>query len=205
MRFISDLSRWLQIALVVGVILVLPNAALTDTISVAPDSFCDDVTQISQIECEALVALYESTNGDDWSDNDGWVVAKTPCSWHGVGCEASRVDELDLVGNNLRGEIPPELGNLVNLLFLELDNNILVGSIPPELSNLSALRYLELNQNKLSGNIPPELGTLSNLFTLDLHDNFLSGAIPSELGKSSRIVLPISAGKSIERFHTPRS
>ena len=47
---------------------------------------CTDVTEIPQVECEALVALYQSTNGDNWNDNSGWLMTTTPCSWFGAGC-----------------------------------------------------------------------------------------------------------------------
>jgi hypothetical protein len=32
----------------------------------APTAFCDSVTEIPKIECEALVALYDDTNGSGW-------------------------------------------------------------------------------------------------------------------------------------------
>ena len=34
---------------------------------------CTIQTEIPQAECEALVALYNSTDGDNWTDNDGWT------------------------------------------------------------------------------------------------------------------------------------
>ena len=55
------------------------------------------------------------------------------------------------------------------------------GEIPPELGNLSNLLYLYLQDNDLSGEIPPELGNLSNLLYLYLQDNDLSGCVPSSL------------------------
>lgn len=45
---------------------------------------CDTVTEISTAECEALVALYDSTGGDNWTNNDNWLYTDTPCSWNGV-------------------------------------------------------------------------------------------------------------------------
>ena len=46
---------------------------------------------------------------------------------------------LDLGGNRLSGEIPPELGDLTNLGRLHLNFNYLSGEIPPELGNLTNL------------------------------------------------------------------
>ena len=89
---------------------------------------------------------------------------------------------LSLWSNRLRGEIPPEIGNLSNLEELTLWRNQLSGPIPPEIGNLANLGELNLSENQLSGSIPPELGNLANLETLWLSYNQLSGAIPASLG-----------------------
>jgi len=45
-----------------------------------PASFsCSSVAEIPQIECEALVALYNSTNGPGWTANTDWLHTTTPC------------------------------------------------------------------------------------------------------------------------------
>ena len=95
-----------------------------------------------------------------------------------------RVIELGLAGNQLSGEIPPELGYLANLTVLWLGGNQLSGEIPPELGYLANLGVLYLDENQLSGEIPPELGNLDNLGLLYLGGNQLSGEIPPELGTS---------------------
>ena len=143
---------------------------------------CDDVTEIPQAECEALVALYNSTDGANWSSNSGWLDTNTPCSWYGVRCSAGHVTRLSLSYNQLTGGIPPELGNLANLQGLSLWGNQLSGSIPPQLSNLTNLQDLYLYDNQLSGSIPLELGNLANLQTLRLDSNQLTGSILPELG-----------------------
>jgi hypothetical protein len=135
------------------------------------------------IERAALIALYNSTNGDNWSDNGGWDGALgTECSWYGVTCTGDSVTRLSLDYNQLTGSIPVELGNLTNLIELSLSVNQLTGSIPSELGNLTNLQRLDLYSNQLSGSIPSELGNLTNLTSLNLYSNQLSGSIPSELG-----------------------
>ncbi len=90
--------------------------------------------------------------------------------------------DLNLNTNQLSGNIPSELGNLISLNTLWLFGNKLSGSIPPELGNLANLQILHLWSNKLSGSIPAELGDLNNLTEMILFDNQLSGNIPLELG-----------------------
>ena len=57
----------------------------------------------------------------------------------------------------MTGPIPEELGDLVALQNLYLDDNQLSGAIPAWLSNLSLLRDLYLNGNQLSGCVPDQL------------------------------------------------
>ena len=84
--------------------------------------------------------------------------------------------------SQLTGSIPAELGNLTNLLTLDLSGHQLTGSIPAELGNLTNLQYLGLSTNQLTGSIPDELGSLINLTSLALYKNNLSGPLPDELG-----------------------
>ena len=148
---------------------------------------CANVTDVPQIECEALVALYESTNGAGWLNNSGWLEGTNVAAWYGVmvGYRSKSVESLFFYHNQLNGSIPSELGNLPNLLVLRLDGNQLIGSIPAEIASNSSIWDLELNNNLLSGSIPAELGAMSNLEYLDLSDNQLSGRIPSALGNLS--------------------
>ncbi len=143
-----------------------------------------------------LVALYNKTDGPNWSDNTNWLVPGQPIStWYGVvevdaeGC----VTCLDLdgdedcfggffPGNNLKGTIPPEIGDLTELIFLALTADSLTGGIPPEIGKLSKLKTLYLYRNGLTDPIPKEIGDLTNLVYLDLHSNDIGGAIPNEFG-----------------------
>ena len=61
---------------------------------------------------------------------------------------------------------------------LYLNGQGLTGSIPPEIGCLTNLTYLNLSVNQLTGEIPPELGNLTNLTTLYIHINQLTGEIP---------------------------
>ena len=135
-----------------------------------------------------LIALYNATNGPNWTNNTNWLSDAPIGQWHGVTTDANgRVTALSLWGNQLSGSIPSELGRLTNLNVLELDINQLSGSIPPELGNLTNLTWLGLSNNQLSGSIPASLGRLANLTALSLWGNQLSGSIPSELGNLANL------------------
>ena len=95
--------------------------------------------------------------------------------------------ELSLSSNELTGEIPSKIGNLINLTSLDLDNNELTGSIPSEMGNLTNLSYLNLGQNGLTGTIPTEVCNLINLTTLNLHYNELTGLIPSDISNLTNL------------------
>jgi len=144
--------------------------------------------QIPQPERDALIALYNSTGGAEWSNSTGWLgAAGTECDWYGITCLNGSVTELRLGGNSLSGSIPSELVNLTNLRDLYLHDNSLSGNIPAELGNLTNLTSLALHSNSLSGSIPSELGNLTNLTNLYLDDNRLSGNIPAELGNLTNL------------------
>ena len=98
--------------------------------------------------------------------------------------------------NYLQGEIPSEIENLINLTELHLGHNDLEGEIPPEIGNLVNLTYLSLWDNELTGSIPPEIGNLVNLTYLSLWDNELTGPIPPEIGDLNNLIfLSISENK----------
>ncbi|KAM0042335.1 putative endo-polygalacturonase [Helianthus debilis subsp. tardiflorus] len=85
---------------------------------------------------------------------------------------------LDLSSNNITGEIPDVLINLIRLNSLNLSSNQLKGQIPRMIGNLSQIESLDLSMNMLSGHIPQSLSSLNFLSYLNLSFNNLSGAIP---------------------------
>ena len=141
------------------------------------------------VECTALTdrdilgLLYRATDGSSWTRSDNWLTNAPLEDWHGVATDNSgRVTGLRLQDNNLSGDLVSELGQLTELLDIDLALNQLTGPIPPALGNLSRLKWLWLDFNRLEGAIPPEVGNLTALVTLSLVNNRLSGSIPPELG-----------------------
>ncbi|HOW40693.1 MAG TPA: C10 family peptidase [Bacteroidales bacterium] len=128
-----------------------------------------------------LVAFYNATNGQAWKVNTNWLTGKLS-SWHGVDVLNGRVRHLILTDNNLTGTIPPEIGKLTGLTYLNLAINNLTGEIPEQIGLLTNLMDLTLSLNKLTGTIPESIGNLHNLRMLSLAINKLTGNIPETLG-----------------------
>jgi hypothetical protein len=164
-----------------------PAEGLLFAAMAATDYDCTAQEQIPQTECVALVALYNSTDGPNWTYDSSWVETLEPCGWYHVDCFGGSVLNLALNTNQLNGSIPPEIGNLTNLTYLGLGDNQLSGSIPPELGNLSSLQGIHLFNNQLTGPIPPQLGNLANLEGIQAIGNQLSGPIPPELGNMTKL------------------
>ena len=167
---------------------------------------------IPAAERDALIALYESTNGPGWTDRTNWLGAPgTECTWFGVGCDEtqSNVIDLGLYDNHLDGSIPSSIRNLTKLRFLLLGRNDLAGPIPSQIGELTdlekfygdaagftgtipqsfgALKKLTyLGQNQFSGTIASALSKLTNLKVLELAENDLQGEIPASLATLTKL------------------
>ena len=139
-------------------------------------------------EREILEIFYYATGGPNWRANDNWLTDKPLSEWNGISVDENSnskfvVNEINLDFNELKGEIPKEIGKLTNLEYLDLCNNKLLGEIPKEICKLNNLRMLTLSCNELIGEIPKRIGNLINLRLLDLSINQLYGEIPKEIGK----------------------
>lgn len=132
-------------------------------------------------ECAALQALYESTNGPDWTSHTHWMEHRNPCVWQGVECASGHVTKLDLRENNLVGNLPPEIGDLPYLSWLWLDRNQLTGELPEGIVGLPRLERLWLSENDLTGTLPSGIGGLCNLSSIYLQENQIGGYIPTEI------------------------
>jgi Leucine-rich repeat (LRR) protein len=71
------------------------------------------------------------------------------------------------------------MGQLSSLWALDLNHNALTTSLPPEMGRLSSLQYLNVNDNQLTS-LPSEVAQLSSLRELYLHNNRLT-SIPLEM------------------------
>lgn len=87
---------------------------------------------------------------------------------------------VQLSGNQLSGEVPLEIGNMLNFSMVHLGFNQFHGKFPPEIGRLP-LVVLNISQNNFSGEIPWQIGNLKCLLNLDLSYNNFSGSFPTSL------------------------
>jgi hypothetical protein len=166
--------------------------------------------QIPSAERQALFELYHATDGDNWHNNEGWLgPAGTECDWFGVRCHLTLrpgVTGLMLSNNNLNGNLPASLGNLIYLEWLHLHRNQLSGMLHEEIFSTS-MSEVFLGDNQFSGTVPEhallrpirDVDLSHNAFEslpeisypiprraarrIRLNDNALAGSIPASIGK----------------------
>ena len=90
-----------------------------------------DLQPCDALERGVLAELFETMDGDNWTDSDGWLSDAPFEQWYGVSMDShGRVSTLDLTDNGVSGEIPVGLSRLTRLRQVRLGGNQIVGCIP---------------------------------------------------------------------------
>ena len=140
-----------------GLVTALRNGRTIITAFVGNKSGRSDITVIIPEE-DVLAALFETTNGPEWSNRTGWLSDAPVSEWYGVLTdEDGRVTGLHLNGNNLSDTLPFELGELASLESLDLGENALEGPLPYTYVRLN-LRSLRLDDTGLCAPSTTEMG-----------------------------------------------
>ncbi|XP_043691347.1 protein STRUBBELIG-RECEPTOR FAMILY 2 isoform X2 [Telopea speciosissima] len=176
------------------------SAYLLSTLLLSPISAKTD-----PVDAAALKDLYRALNYPaqlkGWKRDGG-----DPCeeSWIGISCSGSSVifihlhglrlggnlgdqlsnllslQELDVSGNNIQGEIPSSIPP--NATYFNLACNNFSQSIPYSLNSMKRLRHLNLSHNSLSGPIGNVFTDLQSVRQMDLSYNNFTGDLPSSFG-----------------------
>ncbi len=162
-----------KILFLIGIIVIMSMWVAAPVSALVPTS-CATQSEIPQAECEALVALYNSTAGASWTTKTNWLFYGNVCGWYGVTCTGGHVDTIWLQNNHLAGRIPAALSNLSNLVTLNLHSNLLTGNLPSSVGSLSILASLNIYNNPMmSGRLPLSLTSLSALTSFNFSNTFL--------------------------------
>ena len=143
--------------------------------------------KIPTSEYDALVAIYNSLNGKNWSNR--WDISENNLHegpWYGIGMENGHVVSINLSGEYyLSGEIPPEIGDFPYLRYLNLNrySRYITGEIPVELGRLTNLEELHIANHRITGNLTFWLDKLSKLRVINMSNNQLSGPISASIEK----------------------
>ncbi|XP_057799488.1 receptor kinase-like protein Xa21 [Salvia miltiorrhiza] len=131
-----------------------------------------------------ITSLTNCRSLTDLSFGDNPLYGVIPAS---VGNLSSSLQTFIAANCKFNGSIPVEIGNLSNMMTLDLSRNELSGNIPLTISHLHQLQGLYLFDNMLGGSIPHAICDLFSLDTLFMSQNQFSGPIPKCLGNVSSL------------------
>jgi len=153
------------------------------------------LSQPPQSQIKALLALWKSTSGKDWTATwpitDGVinVGSENPCAggWTGVACNeiGDTIAEVLLVGQKMDGVIPRQISVLKDLEFLNVGNNPALNFNQPAIGKLTKLRSLVFSGSRgaLSSKVPDYLSSLVSLEILGMSRTNLYGPVPVGFSK----------------------
>jgi uncharacterized protein YjdB len=132
--------------------------------------FCT-VTVFDQTEYNALCSIYNTTNGDSWSNTWNLTNQDLPL-WYGLSLTNNKVSQISLPNNNLNGDIPAEITDLTELNTLDLSSNNIIAL--PDLTSVPVLSgNLDVSNNNLNfSHIEPNITLFSNPAHYSNQDNF---------------------------------
>ena len=115
-------------------------------------------------ERDALLDIYDTNGGDDWTNATKWGTSVSICDWEGVTCnKAGYVTVLNLTDFGLTGQLSDSIGCLPYLKTLWLNDNNLTSTIPDALCNLTNLQIFQANDAGFTGSIPTCICTMVHL------------------------------------------
>jgi Leucine-rich repeat (LRR) protein len=152
-------------------------------------------------EMNALEKMYYALGGPDWTNNYSWLENDIYCTWYGIDCdEDEQIIGLDLSWNNLVGEVPREMFDLVTLTYLSLKNNAITVNFDgiEKLSSLETLNLSEVGLTSIAG-----IGAASSLVELHLTNNELT-SIPDDLYSLTKLESLLMNYNKVEGSLSPK-
>ena len=140
---------------------------------------------LDELEIQSVRSIHEINGGDSWINNTNWpknaseweavTNVEQMADWFGITVVNRDIVRIELVNNDLTGQLHESIGDLRALNFLRLTVNGLTGTPPTSLGQLTNLTYLSLANNNFTGQAPQSITNLALLDTLYLDDNSFTG------------------------------
>lgn len=111
---------------------------------------------------------------------------------HTIGRTSDTLLEILLLGNNLSGCLPYEIGLLRKTTLFDASKNAITGPIPHSFGCLKSINYLNFASNKLYGTVPESLCKIKTLVKLTLSSNYITQVGPECRKLIARKVLDVS-------------
>ncbi|KAG8069783.1 hypothetical protein GUJ93_ZPchr0006g44777 [Zizania palustris] len=128
-----------------------------------------------------------------------WQDATDCCKWEGINCSEDRtVTDISLASRSLQGHISPSLGNLTELLRLNLSHNMLSGALPQELVSSSSIITIDVSFNRLKGDLNelPSSTAARPLQVLNISSNLFTGEFPSSTWVAMKNLVALNASNN---------
>ncbi|MEO1256220.1 MAG: hypothetical protein AAFY41_15230, partial [Bacteroidota bacterium] len=108
------------------------------------------IVRVSSLEKDiaGLTQFYDDTNGDNWTDNSGWL-SDDITTWNGVIMNETqtRVIGVSLANNNLSGDVSEAITEVLNLDSLNISTNQITGI--PDFTVLPEFSVLRVENNQI--------------------------------------------------------
>ena len=140
-------------------------------------------------ERHVLEELYKNTNGDGWTNNDGWMDPNVSiCDWYGIDCESlessTSILSIRLVSNGLSGQLPNSIfTSLHALVELDLSWNLGLDVVfnATAMSQATTLSFLNLDSTGLSSTVGLETAPALETLRMERNQLGLDGNFPTQL------------------------
>ncbi len=164
---------------------------------------------------EALIELYNATDGDNWKNNTNWCSDKPLDEWYGIETRGypyvyflmlhfndlkgtlpkgfltkiGPCNDVSLSTNQLSGQLPEDIADNLSVQQLHFSNNNYTGTLPAKVFKLPYLNSFSAGSNKLTGTIPEGCGFLLKYNQLGLSGNDFSGDLPADIANHPQLHL----------------
>uniref|UniRef100_A0A7I4AFS7 non-specific serine/threonine protein kinase n=1 Tax=Physcomitrium patens TaxID=3218 RepID=A0A7I4AFS7_PHYPA len=122
-----------------------------------------------------------------------WSLGSDPCfpvPWRGISCDTTGiVTSLDLSRSQLSGDVAGLFQDFTRLEYLNVSGNNLFGRIPDLKGRFQSLKVLDLSDNQLTGTLDG-FATL-NLHYLNIANNQFSGPIPEKFDQPGLVLITL--------------